>query len=794
MRRRIASCGLAAVVGGSDKGPQDINAVVLNPLIGEGSLYWDQSDLWERLGSWQDVLNAESGLLALHVKTQACSFIYRMEEQTTFCDACHAIVSAIDSYYQFLKNCFASGEQPSDSPWRQGIDRNISLGTWEDLQSRLDCTSCQHIARRIVRDGREPSAQTSLGLECDGEQGLWIRGAEWLDEFYPHFWRLECPNPAHEVGRRFNPQQIDMSLLQQWVNCCEVSHGAHCHATELSSPLRQIYLIDVQMGCLTFAEMKTRYIALSYVWGNIETIQTTKGNLPHLKKPRSIDANTFGLMLPNTIKDALRLVSLLGERYLWVDRLCIVQDDLDTKQACLNAMGSIYSSAFLTIVAADGHNADHGLRGIGYGSENRASSCDIVRFPHETDVLMHCPRAWENSPWESRAWTFQEALFSRRILMFNGSISWICRTAIWQEHINSPTEDEAYATTHEPFEKMFPLAARNPAWPDLGRWADLVETYNKRKLTFDRDVVDAFAAVSSVFNSRFTGGLLWGIPEMFFDHCLLWRPKKVLRRRAYNHALSKIPFPSWSWTAWEGDIVLVGAPLILNNEPKSDGQAIKIQPLVRWYKSREPASPRFPVENTYSSSQFNRDRSRAQQIPTGWNQKQYSDGTFYYIHETVPTVRFRYPIPLKNENASPFSNENGRYLHFKSQRATLFLGRELENFSDNWTTFLACLVDDEGNWAGTIRLNTSRTDRLPPGLSYELIALSAAKAENSGNYDGKLDEWEIPERPQDSRFYEFYYVMWIEWERGIAYRKAIGTVYKPMWERQTREDIDVILG
>ena len=719
-----------------------------------------------------------------------------MEEQTAFCDACYAIASEIDSYYQFLKARFANGEQLSDFPGRRGVHKNISLGTWKDLQSRLECTSCQDIARNLIHDGKEPSAHAGLAFECDRDQGLWICEDSWLGEVYLHIWRLECPNPAHEVGRPFSPQQININLLHQWVDCCDASHGAHCHTTELPSPLRQIYLIDVEDGCLISAEMKTRYIALSYVWGDIETIQTTTSNLTHLKKPRSIDANNVSLKIPNTIKDALKLTSLLGERYLWVDCLCIVQDELDTKQACLNAMGSIYSNAIFTIVAADGHDADHGLRGLGHGSENRASSCDIVRFPYETDVLVHSPRAWypRDSPWESRAWTFQEALFSRRILIFNGMISWFCRTAIWQEHVNSPTEDEAYAITHEPHTISLHLAVRNPAWPDLERWANMVEEYNKRKLTFDRDVIDAFAAISSVFNSRFSGGILWGIPEMFFDHCLAWRPMKVLRRRAYNHALSKHTFPSWSWVAWEGDIVLVAAPLILDNHPRIDNQSIKIQPLVRWYKSREPASPLSPVENIYSSLQLNHDKSRPEQLPTGWNQRQYSDGTFYYIHETVPTVRFRYPIPLANENASLLLNENGRYLHFKSQRARLFLGRELDDFRDNWTTFLACLVDGEGSWAGTIRLNISRSDRLSPGLSYELIALSLAKAVNSGDYLGVLDEWKIPERPRDSEFYEFYYVMWIEWERGIAYRKAVGTVYKPIWERQVREDIDIILG
>lgn len=719
-----------------------------------------------------------------------------MEGQTAFCDACYSIASEIDSYYQILKASFANGGQLSDLPKGLKADKNISLGTWKDLRSRLECSSCQDIARKLVHDGNEPLAHTDLIFTADRHQGLWIAGASWLDQVYLHLWRLECSNRAHEVGRLFNSQQIDIDLLRKWIHCCHASHGERCHNVEIQMPLHQIYLIDVEEGCLVPAKIDTRYIALSYVWGDSETVQTTKSNLMDLKKPRSIDASVSSLKIASTIKDALRLVSLLGERYLWVDCLCIVQDDLDTKQVCLNAMGSIYSNAIFTIVAADWRNAEHGLRGLGHGSEARASSCDVVRFPYKTDVIVHRPQAWysRGSPWGSRAWTFQEALFSRRILTFNGMISWFCRTAFWQEHVNSPTEDVEYAVTHEPHRLSLHLAAQNPIWPDLERWANMVEEYNKRKLTFDKDVIDAFAGATSVFSSRFSGGILWGIPEMFFDHCIVWRSVKVLRRRAYNHALSEHAFPSWSWVAWEGDIVLVGAPLILDNDPRIDKQSIKIQPLARWYKSREPASSLSPVQNVYCDLQLNHDKSKPKQLPTGWNRRQYPDGTLYYVHKTVPSIRFRYPIPLVDENASLLFNENGRYLHFRSQRATLFLGRGIEDIRDNWTTFLACLVDSEGNWAGTIRLNIPRSDAFSKEQSCELIVLSLATAVNSGDYLGILDEWNIPERPRDSEFYQFYYVMWVEWERGIAYRKAVGTVYKPVWERQVRDDLDVILG
>lgn len=649
--------------------------------------------------------------------------------------------------------------------------------------------------RKLVKDGIKLSVPYELEFVFDQHQGLYISPEPWLEKRLLKLWRLESPTMAHEVGGIFDPQQIDIGLLRQWIDRCLTLHGNGCNRSELAIPLREIFLIDVEEGCLTSMGVGTQYVALSYVWGHCETLKLTKSNLMHLKRSRSIDAYIANTQLTNTVRDAMRLISLLGEKYLWVDCLCIVQDELDTKQLYLNSMASIYANAYFTIVAADGQSADHGLRGIGQSSYTRTVSCDIFRFPCGIDMVTHRPLApCEDSPWATRAWTFQEALFSRRILIFNGTVSWYCRTALWREYVRSPAEDTSYTIPHDQHYGGSHLVASIPTWPDLDRWADMVEEFNKRKLTFDEDVVNAFSGAASVFNNWFSGGMLWGIPEMFLDHCIIWRPRKVLRRRAIGHLLSENPFPSWSWVGWEGDLGLIGAPLTLDNHPRSDDQTINIQPLVRWFKSGKPSSPLSPVKNTYTYLQQTYGRTLSQRLPTGWSQGEYADEILYYTHKSVPTVRFRFPIPLANKDTNPLFDDNGRYLHFRCQRATLFVGPETEQMFDDWTACLACLEDIEGNWAGTIRLNIPKCDSSLKGQPCELIALSLAMADNEGDYLGILDEWRMPERPKDSEFYLFYYVMWIEWENTMAFRKAVGTVYKPVWENQVREDIDVVLG
>lgn len=76
---------------------------------------------------------------------------------------------------------------------------------------------------------------------------------------------------------------------------------------------------------------KCQYVTLSYVWGTFLSFMTTKANIKELESPGIL--RTLAHQLPKTIRDAIDLVRMLGYRFLWVDRLCIVQDDEVNVQA-----------------------------------------------------------------------------------------------------------------------------------------------------------------------------------------------------------------------------------------------------------------------------------------------------------------------------------------------------------------------------------------------------------------------------------------------------------------------------
>ncbi|KAK1713428.1 hypothetical protein CaCOL14_009350 [Colletotrichum acutatum] len=191
-----------------------------------------------------------------------------------------------------------------------------------------------------------------------------------LIPFLPY---LNRPDTSHGLERRISAGKhaLRLSTMAFWLRTCASSHGNHCAPPPRPGAARPLWLIDVRAYCLVAVKDDREeensyvalyhYVALSYVWGQASSATATLANIAALQNPGALD----GQDIPSTIREAMELTRLLGERYLWVDRLCIVQDDEDAKPAQLQGMADIYAGAFLTIVAAQGSGADeplhHGL-------------------------------------------------------------------------------------------------------------------------------------------------------------------------------------------------------------------------------------------------------------------------------------------------------------------------------------------------------------------------------------------------------------------------------------------------
>ncbi|KAF2263113.1 HET-domain-containing protein, partial [Lojkania enalia] len=224
--------------------------------------------------------------------------------------------------------------------------------------------------------------------------------------------------------------QIDLDKIRKWYERCKMEHVC-CYRTSQSSSWGWncgqdtetfiFRVIDVATSQVVLAPPACRYIALrSYVWGKISPFKLNNANIIVSENNSSLDAEPYTQLhrqsLPRTIQDAIFVVQEIGERYLWVDSLCIIQDDLNDFRANIHNMGRIFSAAEVTIIAASGRDADSGLPGLYPGIrhlEPITGSIESIRLAE-----IEAPLALETTVWSTRGWTYQEYQLSTRTLIF----------------------------------------------------------------------------------------------------------------------------------------------------------------------------------------------------------------------------------------------------------------------------------------------------------------------------------------------------------------------------------------
>jgi len=224
----------------------------------------------------------------------------------------------------------------------------------------------------------------------------------------------------------------------------------------------------------------------------------------------------------------------LGIQYLWVDAICILQDNTPDKMAHLGLMGQIYNYALFTIIAACGSNAEAGLVGV---REPRAVSQQIIKIVDERSdkpeiyiitssarrILFGELYKADNSVWATRGWTLQERVVSRRGLTFTPSqMYWSCRAASWSEDLFPETSIASIISRIYNSSTSF-LMADGTVWASRrddrtdvawNQFLRLIKDFSLRHLTAPGDAYDAFSAINQEFKS--TTGVFF--PLLFAHH------------------------------------------------------------------------------------------------------------------------------------------------------------------------------------------------------------------------------------------------------------------------------------
>ncbi|KAL7896369.1 heterokaryon incompatibility domain-containing protein [Trichoderma sp. SZMC 28014] len=557
-------------------------------------------------------------------------------------------------------------------------------------------------------------------------------------------------------GRTIAPI-IDIGIIKEWMRACEVHHGYCKMLPPPSSNGNSFRLIDVQEQKIISSTQPERYIALSYVWGS------------------STYSSNYGLRaakLPQTIVDCIQLVKGLGERYLWVDSLCIIQDDYDDKLEQLRTMDNVYRNAALVIVAAAGDDAHSGLCGIGHLQrrewQRRETVCGLPYMtaqPPLRDVL-------GRTIWNSRGWTFQEAILARRILFFTEEqVYWSCKCANWRE-------DMAWETSHgislsHPFDSYWESRAMNCR---TAKYCQDVTAFTKREIKQQSDVIWAFMGILKLHSSRFPKGFIWGHPLERLDATLIWygcfdsgHHRTAKYSLSYNGGMQSVQYPSWSWLSTDTQVTF--------GNPCGDGIISK----VKWHE------PLFFDDLTGFPS-INGTLELDKQTKKLFSGSKGDVTKYGLLQCTAETVELLVVRSIYKSSQSGQSTENSEYVFNTSTGKHGFL---LPSHP-----VPATIQFPSGETAGTLYIQ----NKFFVGCDQQLgqFVLLSSNAKNEADEicvempDG-LDCGNIS-HGHACKHIQSYNIMLVERRGDITYRLALHTVESEVWQKVTTQKEHFILG
>ncbi|EEU36687.1 uncharacterized protein NECHADRAFT_86482 [Fusarium vanettenii 77-13-4] len=413
---------------------------------------------------------------------------------------------------------------PYDQPFE------ISYNTEGDFSLRCLSWVSEVDTMRIVAPPEDPAAQDivfrPIKEQVDVEETFAFLRSQIQECYYTHCHQGTCPPPTGG----FAPRRV-------------IRIGG-----STNPPSLRLYAPEVGE--------EVQWCALSYCWGGQnQSVMTTLATLQE-----RYDGIDFG-SLPRTLQDAITTTHRLEIQYIWIDSLCIVQDDGNEKAQDIAQMGDVYSLAYITLSASSASTVTEGFL------QNRSIPQPLtpiaLRYVNESGVEGTIIATSEPipegmpDPINSRAWTFQERVLSPRLVDFSSTqVRWRCNSA---ERCDSGCPPRTTWKVH--FETSWVVdGTSNPSrtLTDIQeQWNHLVTAYSQRNLTYPADKLIAFSAIPKTLGrpGRYLAGL-WetDLPcNLLWKVTHLWFPSSgtVDKRKA---KLETYHAPSWSWASVDGEV------------------------------------------------------------------------------------------------------------------------------------------------------------------------------------------------------------------------------------------------
>lgn len=155
---------------------------------------------------------------------------------------------------------------------------------------------------------------------------------------------------------------------------------------------------------------------------------------------------------------------------------------------------------------------------------------------------------FQNSVWNSRGWTFQEHILSRRTLIFTtNQVYWVCESENWAEETILETskpnllvwpDQIGYSDEHYDAEPKFTFDALST----------YITQYSERQFSNESDILAGFSGILRRVMYRENEIFHWGLPYTLFHKGLTC--EGGYQRRTVHCAIYQVPFPSRSWMGW----------------------------------------------------------------------------------------------------------------------------------------------------------------------------------------------------------------------------------------------------
>jgi hypothetical protein len=353
--------------------------------------------------------------------------------------------------------------------------------------------------------------------------------------------------------------QINL-CLQTHVSCTDTLHENNCLGEgppffdQTTLPTRVLEIgdteDDIRLVVPTTGTLGV-YACLSHCWGKTKTIMATKSTEQALKH------NIPWTALSKTFQEAIIVTRQLDIKYIWIDSLCILQDDRKDWHREAANMAAVYQNAFIVLAATRSKDGNGGIfctqpfpQSVLIDGENKNGlPMDLTArkgVPHWNEL-----GAFQLTfPLVKRAWAFQERLLARRIVHFcEMELVWECREhSTCQCGCFDPGEvakHHHHSATRTQIDNTSNLASMDLLRPSEEiYWHRIVEQYCFLELSYESDRLPALAGIAEQYQSLYGSTYLAGAWQSSLIQDLLWS-------NLYPSAsLGSTACPSWSWASY----------------------------------------------------------------------------------------------------------------------------------------------------------------------------------------------------------------------------------------------------